>query len=87
MIVHPVKNYVLLRLAKEEAKFGSLYKPVQHLKPIPEGEVKALGPDCKHLELGQRVVAEKLEEMGIEVNVDGKEHLLIKEDSIMAVME
>lgn len=87
MIIHPTKNLVLVRLAKETLKYldSPLIKSPGHLKFIPEGEVRAVGPDVTKVSVGQRVVIEY--ESGLRVSDGERDYILYPEDELIAIME
>ncbi len=95
MKVKPLQDRVLLkRVEKEEKSAGGIIIPdTAKEKPI-EGEVIAAGPgrlgeDNKLIPLdvkpGDRVLFQKY--AGTEVTIDGEEHLLMREDDILGVIE
>ena len=95
MKVHPLYDRVLLkRLEEQEVKRGGIIIPdTAKEKPI-EGEVIAVGngkvlddgslrkPEVKQ---GDRVLFGKYS--GTEVKLDGEEHLILREDDILGVIE
>ena len=95
MKIRPLQDRVIVKRIKEEEKTkGGLYIPdTAKEKPI-EGIVVAVGngkasddgsvrkPDVKE---GDRVLFGKYS--GTEVKVDGEEHLILREDDILAVID
>ena len=94
MKFRPLHDRVLVkRLESEEKTAGGIIIPdTAKEKPI-EGEVIAVGPgkldDGKRIELnvkaGDRVLFGKY--AGTEVKLDGVEHLILREDDILGVIE
>jgi chaperonin GroES len=92
--IRPLQDRVIVkRVAEEEKTKGGIIIPdTAKEKPI-EGEVIAVGPgkleDGKRLELsikaGDRVLFGKY--AGTEVKLDGVEHLILREDDILGVIE
>lgn len=94
MKIRPLHDRVLVkRVEKEEKTAGGLYIPdTAREKPI-EAEVIAVGagkrdkegknikPEIKE---GDRVLFSKYS--GTEVTIDGEEHLIMREDDILAVV-
>jgi chaperonin GroES len=95
MKIRPLQDRVIVRRVKEEEKTkGGLFIPdTAKEKPI-EGEVIAVGngkvgddgklrvPDVK---AGDRILFGKYS--GTEVKLDGEEHLILREDDILGVIE
>ena len=95
MKIRPLQDRVIVRRVKEEEKTkGGLYIPdTAKEKPI-EGEVIAVGSgkvldDGKVRKLdikpGDRILFGKYS--GTEVKLDGEEHLILREDDILGVIE
>jgi len=92
--IRPLQDRVIVkRVAEEEKTKGGIIIPdTAKEKPI-EGEIIAVGPgtleDGKRLELnvkaGDRVLFGKY--AGTEVKLDGEEHLILREDDILGVIE
>ena len=94
MSIRPLHDRILVRREQEPEKIGSLFvpenakeKPIQALvvavgtgKRLEDGTVRAL--DVK---AGDRVIFAKYS--GSEVKIDGTEHLILREDDILAVLE
>ncbi len=95
MKIRPLQDRVIVRRVKEEEKTkGGLYipdtakeKPIEGLviavgngKLLDDGTVRPL--DVKN---GDRVLFGKYS--GNEVKVDGEEHLILREDEILGVLE
>ena len=92
--IRPLQDRVIVkRVAEEEKTKGGIIIPdTAKEKPI-EGEIIAVGPgkldDGKRLELsvkeGDRVLFGKY--AGTEIKLDGVEHLILREDDILGVIE
>ena len=95
MKVKPLQDrLVVKRIEEEEKTKGGIIIP-DAAKEIPqEGRVVAIG-DGKVLESGQRValsvkVGDKIlfgKYSGTEIKIDGDEHLILREDDVLAVIE
>jgi len=95
MKIRPLQDRVIVRRVKEEDKTkGGLYIPdTAKEKPI-EGNVIAVGNgkvnedgSVRKLDIkaGDRVLFGKYS--GTEVKIDGEEHLILREDDILGVLE
>ena len=92
--IRPLQDRVIVKRVKEEEKTkgGIIIPDTAKEKPI-EGEVVAVGPgkvdDGKRIELsvkaGDRVLFGKYS--GTEIKLDGEEHLILREDDILGVLE
>ena len=94
MAIRPLQDRILVKRVKEEEKTkgGIIIPDTAKEKPI-EGKVVAVGngkyedgklrkPDVKP---GDRILFGKYS--GTEVKIDGEEHLVIREDDILGVVE
>lgn len=95
MMIRPLHDRILVKRLEEESKTaGGLYipdtakeKPIQ-AKVIAVGsgkrdkDGKTIAPEVK---AGDRVLFSKYS--GSEVKIDGEEHLILREDDILAVLE
>jgi chaperonin GroES len=95
MEIRPLQDRVLVKRVKEEEKTkgGIIIPDTAKEKPI-EGRVVAVGNgvvlkdgSVRKLEVkkGNRVLFGKYG--GTEVKIDGEEHLILKEDDILAILE
>lgn len=92
--IRPLQDRVIVKRVAEEAKTkgGIIIPDTAKEKPV-EGEIIAVGPgkfeDGKRVELsvkpGDRVLFGKY--AGTEVKLDGEEHLILREDDILGVLE
>ena len=95
MKVKPLQDRILIKRIEEEEKTkGGIIIPDAAKEKPQEGIVVAVG-DGKVLDNGQRVAPEvkagdKIlfgKYSGTEIKVDGEEHLILREDDILAIME
>ena len=94
MSLKPLNDRVLVkRLESEERTASGLYIPDTAKEKPSKGEVVAAGPG-KHADDGKLVpMAVKVGDMvlfnkyaGTEVKIDGAEHLVMREDDILAII-
>ena len=94
MSLKPLNDRVLVkRLESEERTASGLYIPDTAKEKPSKGEVVAVGPG-KHADDGKLVpMAVKVDDMvlfnkyaGTEVKIDGAEHLVMREDDILAII-
>ena len=94
MSLKPLNDRVLVkRLESEERTASGLYIPDTAKEKPSKGEVVAVGPG-KHADDGKPVpMAVKVGDMvlfnkyaGTEVKIDGAEHLVMREDDILAII-
>jgi chaperonin GroES len=95
MKVRPLNDRVLvLRIEKEEESAGGIIIPDTAKEKPQEGKVVAVGPG-KLSEKGQRIPLDVKENdrvlfgryAGNDIKIDGVEHLILREDDILGVME
>jgi chaperonin GroES len=95
MKVKPLQDrLVVKRIEEEEKTKGGIIIPDAAKEKPQEGRVVAIG-DGKVLESGQRValsvkVGDKIlfgKYSGTEIKIDGDEHLILREDDVLAVIE
>ena len=95
MKLKPLHDRVLVKRLEEEEKTkgGIIIPDTAKEKPI-RGEIVAVGPgktgdDGKRIEMsvkvGDKVMFNKY--AGTEIKVDGEEHLVMREDDIVAIIE
>jgi chaperonin GroES len=95
MKIRPLHDRILVKRIEEESKTsGGIYipdtakeKPIQaEIIAVGSGkrdkEGKTIAPEVK---AGQRVLFAKYS--GTEVKIDGEEHLIMREDDILAILE
>ena len=88
MSLKPLNDRVLVkRLESEERTASGLYIPDTAKEKPSKGEVVAVGPG-KHapmaVKVGDMVLFNKY--AGTEVKIDGAEHLVMREDDILAII-
>ena len=90
-VVVPLGDRVLVRRVDEVKKIGSLEVPEAHREKPVEGYVVAVGPGAERedgslrpisVQVGDRVLFGKF--AGVEVEVGGVEHVLFREEDILA---
>ncbi len=95
MKVKPLQDrLVIKRIEEEEKTKGGIIIPDAAKEKPQEGRVIAVG-DGKVLESGQRSplsvkVGDKIlfgKYSGTEIKIDGEEHLILREDDVLAVIE
>jgi chaperonin GroES len=95
MKVKPLQDrLVVKRIEEEEKTKGGIIIPDAAKEKPQEGRVVAIG-DGKVLESGQKValsvkVGDKIlfgKYSGTEIKIDGEEHLILREDDVLAVIE
>ena len=91
MSLKPLNDRVLVkRLESEERTASGLYIPDTAKEKPSKGEVVAVGPG-KHADDGKLVpmavkVGDMVKYAGTEVKIDGAEHLVMREDDILAII-
>jgi chaperonin GroES len=95
MQVHPLYDRLLVKRVEEEAKTkGGLFIPDSAKEKPQEGRVIAAGRgrvledgNVRSLDvvLGDRVLFER--HSGTEFQLDGEQHLIIREDDVLAVLK
>ncbi|MBQ7584835.1 MAG: co-chaperone GroES [Desulfovibrionaceae bacterium] len=95
MKLEPLNDRVLVkRLESEEKTAGGLYIPDTAKEKPSKGQVVAVGPgkladDGKRVELAVKVGDEVLfnKYAGTEVKLDGVDHLVMREEDILAIIK
>jgi chaperonin GroES len=95
MAVKPLADRVLVkRLDLQEEKHGSIIIPDTAKEKPQEAEVIAIGPGKRNedgsrvamdVKKGDRVLISKYG--GTDIKIDGVEHVIVREDDILAIME
>ncbi len=95
MAIKPLQDRVLLkRVEEEERSAGGIIIPDTAKEKPMQGDVIAVGPGKKDgngqykempVKEGDRVMFNKFG--GTEVQIDGEEHLIMREDEIIALIE
>ena len=95
MKVKPLQDRILVkRIEEEERTKGGIIMPDAAKEKPQEGKVVAVG-DGKTLESGQKASltvkpGDKIlfgKYSGTEIKVDGEEHLILREDDVLAIVE
>jgi len=95
MKVKPLQDRILIkRIEEEERTKGGIIIPDAAKEKPQEGRVVAIG-DGKTLESGQKAPltvkpGDKIlfgKYSGTEIKVDGEEHLILREDDVLAIVE
>jgi chaperonin GroES len=95
MKIRPLQDRILVkRVEEEETTSGGIIIPDTAKEKPQEGKVISVGPG-KTLDSGQiaepgvkagdRILFSKY--AGTDVNVDGEEHIIIREDDVLAIFE
>lgn len=94
MKLTPLHDRVLVkRLESEEKTAGGLYIPDTAKEKPSKGEIVAVGPGKAHkdkivpmtVKVGDTVLFNKY--AGSEVKVDGVDHLMMREDDVLAIVK
>jgi len=86
MKLKPLKDRVVVSYSEEpERTAGGIYVPDTAKEKPQEGKVEAVGPEVKELKVGNTVIFDKYS--GSKIKVGDREHLVIKEEDILAVVE
>lgn len=95
MKVRPVQDRLLVKRVEEEQKTkGGIIVPDSAKEKPMEGKVVAAGPGRRNdegktipmaVQKGDRILFGKY--AGTEIEIEGKQHLIIREDDVLAVME
>lgn len=94
MKIKPLHDRVIVkRLAEEEKTKGGLYIPDSAKETPAEGKVIAVGPGRKEdgkvmpldVKAGDRIIFSKY--AGTEIKIEGEEHLIMREEDILGIIE
>jgi len=95
MKIRPLQDRLILKRVEEEEKTkGGIIIPDSAKEKPQEGKVTAVGPgkvtdDGKKIPMevkaGDRVLFSKY--AGTEINIDGEDHLIMREDDILGIIE
>ncbi len=87
MAVKPLGSRVLIKIQEAESKTASgLYIPDTAQEKTQTGTVVAVGEDKEIVvKTGQKVMYDKY--AGSSVKIDGDEHLIVKNDDIIAIID
>lgn len=82
----PLKDRVFVRYAEEEDKTrGGLYVPDTAKEKPQKGKVEAVGSEVKEVKVGDIVLFDKYS--GSKIRMDDVEHLIVKEEDILGIVE
>ncbi len=88
MKIQPLDDRVLVEPIEEEERVGSIIIPDTAKEKPQVGMIRAVGTDKELKELvkeGDKVLFGKYS--GQEIKIDGKKHLVIKRDELLAVVK
>ncbi len=95
MKVRPLHDRILVKRVEEETKTkGGIIIPDSAKEKPQEGQVVAVGPGkvtdegkrvAPEVKAGDRILFGKYS--GTEIKIEGEEHLILREDDILAVIE
>ena len=95
MKIRPLQDRILVkRVEEEETTSGGIIIPDSAKEKPQEGQVIAVGPGKTldngsvaepNVKPGDRILFSKY--AGTDVNLDGEEHIIIREDDILAIYE
>lgn len=95
MKIRPLQDRIIVKRVEEEEKTkGGIIIPDTAKEKPQEGEVKAVGPGKvtdegkkipMEVKVGDRVLFSKY--AGTEIKLEGEEHLIMREDDILGVIE
>lgn len=83
-MIKPVNKFILVEHISEEKK-GSVFIPIANTLPYKKGIVKASSVNATQCKVGDQVAY--LKRVVAEVDVDGKRHEFINEDSLIYIDE
>ena len=86
MTVKPLGERVLIEVkGSEEKTAGGLVIPTKKKKKTMEGTIIAVGDaDTIKLKVGDKVIYDKY--AGTQIKIEGKDHILIKAEEVLAVI-
>jgi len=87
MKIKPLTDHILIEPSKEEekTKTGILLPETAEKERSEQGKVIAVGPKCKEVKPGNKVLFTKYGPN--EIKVADKEYLIAKEEDILAILE
>jgi len=82
----PLKDRVFVKYTEESDKTaGGLYVPDSAKEKPQKGTVEAVGSEVKEVKVGNTVLFDKY--TGSKVKLNDVEHLIIKEEDILGILE
>lgn len=86
MKLKPLKDRVFISYTEETEKTpGGIYVPDTAKEKPQKGKVEAVGTEVKEVKVGNTVLFDKYS--GSRVKVNEQEHLIIKEEDILGIVE
>ena len=86
MKLKPLMDRVLISYSEEAEKTaGGIYVPDSAKEKPQQGKVEAAGPEVKEIKVGDTVLFDKY--TGSKVVLDDTEHLICKEEDILAIVD
>lgn len=86
MKLKPLKDRVFVSYSEEaDRTSGGLYVPDTAKEKPQQGKVEAVGSEVKEVKVGDTILFDKYS--GSKIKVNDTEHLIIKEEDILGVIE
>ena len=87
MKLQPINGHILVKpFESKEKTSGGIFLPDSAKEKLREGEIVALAEDATdEVALGDHVIYKEL--TGTEIEIEGKSHLLLTEDDLLAKHE
>ncbi|HIJ60460.1 MAG TPA: co-chaperone GroES [Nitrospirae bacterium] len=87
MKIRPLKDRVVVRYSEEEVEktAGGIYVPDVAKEKPQKGSVVAVGSEVKEVKEGNTVLFDKYS--GSKIKINDVEHLIIKEEDILGIIE
>jgi chaperonin GroES len=77
---------VAVREEAENKTASGLYLPDAAKEKPTMAKVIAVGPEVKYLKVGDRIVYKQYAESLVELKIDGKEYIVIRESGVVATI-
>jgi chaperonin GroES len=82
----PLKDRVFISYTEEvEKTAGGIYVPDTAKEKPQRGKVEAIGSEVKEVKVGDEVMFDRYS--GSKIKIDNVEHLIIKEEDILGIVE
>lgn len=86
MTLKPLKDRVFVSYTEEASMTaGGLYVPDTAKEKPQQGKVEAVGSEVKEVKVGDVILFDKYS--GSKIKLDDKEHLIVKEEDILGIVE
>lgn len=87
MKIRPLKDRVVVKYSEEEMEktAGGIYVPDVAKEKPQKGTVEAVGAEVKEVKAGNTVLFDKYS--GSKIKIDNVEHLIIKEEDLLGIIE